>query len=55
VHVALAWRRGHETPAIASFRRVTQEVVASLDYADGRTFQRQVVDASDRIGKAIAK
>lgn len=28
VHVALAWRRGHETPAIRSFRRVVQEVVA---------------------------
>jgi DNA-binding transcriptional LysR family regulator len=27
VHVALAWRRGHETPAIRSFRKVTQEVV----------------------------
>lgn len=30
VHVALAWRRGHETPAIQSFRRVTQEVVAAF-------------------------
>lgn len=30
VHVALAWRRGQETPAIQSFRRVTQEVVAAL-------------------------
>ena len=30
VHVALAWRRGHETPAIRSLRRVTQEVVAGL-------------------------
>jgi DNA-binding transcriptional LysR family regulator len=28
VHVALAWRRGHESPATASFLRVTQEVVA---------------------------
>jgi DNA-binding transcriptional LysR family regulator len=27
VHVALAWRRGHETPAIRSFRKVTQDVV----------------------------
>jgi DNA-binding transcriptional LysR family regulator len=31
LHVALAWRRGHETPAIRSFRRVAQEVVAGLD------------------------
>jgi DNA-binding transcriptional LysR family regulator len=30
VHVALGWRRGHETPAIRSFRKVTQEAVASL-------------------------
>lgn len=30
VHVALAWRRGHETPAILAFRKVTQEVVAAL-------------------------
>lgn len=30
VHVALAWRRGQETPVIQSFRRVTQEVVAAL-------------------------
>ena len=30
VHVALAWRRGHETPVIRSFRKVTQEVVAGL-------------------------
>ena len=30
VHVALAWRRGQETPAILAFRRVTQDVVASL-------------------------
>jgi hypothetical protein len=30
VHVALGWRRGHETPAIRSFRKVTQEVVAGL-------------------------
>jgi DNA-binding transcriptional LysR family regulator len=30
VHVALAWRRGHETPAIRSFRKVTQDVVAGL-------------------------
>jgi DNA-binding transcriptional LysR family regulator len=30
VHIALAWRRGHETPAIRSFRKVTQEVAASL-------------------------
>ena len=33
VHVALAWRRGHETPAIRSFRKVTQDVVAGLDEA----------------------
>lgn len=30
VHVALGWRRGQETPAIRSFRKVTEEVVASL-------------------------
>jgi DNA-binding transcriptional LysR family regulator len=30
VHVALGWRRGQETPAIKSFRKVTQEVVAGL-------------------------
>jgi DNA-binding transcriptional LysR family regulator len=30
VHVALAWRRGHETAATHSFRRVTQDVVAAL-------------------------
>ena len=30
VHVALAWRRGQETPAILAFRRVTQDVVAAL-------------------------
>ena len=30
VHIALAWRRGHETPASQSFRKVTQEVVAGL-------------------------
>ena len=30
VHIALAWRRGHETSAVVSFRRVTQEVVAGL-------------------------
>lgn len=30
VHIALAWRRGQETPAGQSFRRVTQEVVAGL-------------------------
>jgi DNA-binding transcriptional LysR family regulator len=30
VHVALAWRRGHETPVLESFRRVTQEVVGEL-------------------------
>ena len=30
VHVALAWRRGHDTPAVRSFRKVTQEVVAGL-------------------------
>lgn len=29
VHIALAWRRGHETPATRSFRKVTQEVVAA--------------------------
>lgn len=31
VHVALAWRRGQETPAIRSFRRVAQEAVAGLE------------------------
>jgi DNA-binding transcriptional LysR family regulator len=31
VHVALAWRRGHETPATRSFRKVTQDVVAALE------------------------
>lgn len=30
VHVALAWRRGAETPATRSFLRVTQEVAAAL-------------------------
>ncbi|HEX2544030.1 MAG TPA: LysR family transcriptional regulator [Ramlibacter sp.] len=30
VHVALAWRKGQETPAIRSFRKVTMEVVAAL-------------------------
>jgi DNA-binding transcriptional LysR family regulator len=30
LHIALAWRRGHETPAIRSFRKVTQDVAASL-------------------------
>lgn len=30
LHVALAWRRGHETPAIRSFRKVTEEVAATL-------------------------
>ena len=30
VHIALAWRRGHETPAARSFRKVTQEVIAAL-------------------------
>ena len=30
LHIALAWRRGHETPAIRSFRKVTQEVAATL-------------------------
>jgi DNA-binding transcriptional LysR family regulator len=29
VHVALAWRRGQETPAIRSFRKVTLEVVGA--------------------------
>jgi DNA-binding transcriptional LysR family regulator len=29
VHVALAWRRGQETPAIRSFRKVTQDVVGA--------------------------
>jgi DNA-binding transcriptional LysR family regulator len=33
LHVALAWRRGHETPAIRSFRRVTEQVVAGLSRA----------------------
>lgn len=36
VHIALAWRRGHETPAGRSFRKVTQEVVASLLHGAGR-------------------
>ena len=30
LQIALAWRRGHETPAIRSFRKVTQEVAAGL-------------------------
>lgn len=30
VHIALGWRKGHETPAIQSFRKVTQEVVAGM-------------------------
>jgi DNA-binding transcriptional LysR family regulator len=30
LQVALAWRRGHETPAIRSFRTVTEQVVARL-------------------------
>jgi DNA-binding transcriptional LysR family regulator len=30
LHVALAWRRGHETPATQAFRKVTLEVVAGL-------------------------
>jgi DNA-binding transcriptional LysR family regulator len=30
VHIALAWRRGHETPAIRSFRKVTQDVAAAM-------------------------
>lgn len=30
VHIALGWRRGQETPAIRSFRKVTQEVVAAM-------------------------
>ena len=30
VHIALAWRRGHATPAAHSFRKVTQEVIAAL-------------------------
>jgi DNA-binding transcriptional LysR family regulator len=30
VHIALGWRRGHDTPASRSFRRVTQAVVAEL-------------------------
>jgi DNA-binding transcriptional LysR family regulator len=33
VHVALAWRRGHETPAARSFRKVTQDVIAALPKA----------------------
>lgn len=33
VHIALGWRRGHETPASRSFRKVTQEVVAELSRA----------------------
>jgi DNA-binding transcriptional LysR family regulator len=35
VHVALAWRRGHETPAIRSFRRVTEQVVAGMAPSEG--------------------
>jgi DNA-binding transcriptional LysR family regulator len=30
LQIALAWRRGQETPAIRSFRKVTEEVAASL-------------------------
>jgi DNA-binding transcriptional LysR family regulator len=30
LHIGLGWRRGHETPAIQSFRKVTQEVATSL-------------------------
>jgi DNA-binding transcriptional LysR family regulator len=30
VHIALGWRRGHETPATEALRKVTQEVVAAL-------------------------
>jgi DNA-binding transcriptional LysR family regulator len=30
LHIGLGWRRGHESPAIRSFRKVTQDVVASL-------------------------
>jgi DNA-binding transcriptional LysR family regulator len=30
VHVALAWRRGHDTAATHAFRQVTEEVVAGL-------------------------
>ena len=30
LQIALAWRRGHETPAIRSFRKVTQDVAAAL-------------------------
>ena len=30
LHIGLGWRRGHETPAIRSFRKVTQDVAASL-------------------------
>jgi DNA-binding transcriptional LysR family regulator len=30
LQVALAWRRGQDTPVLQSFRRVTQEVVAAL-------------------------
>lgn len=30
LHIALAWRKGQETPAIRSFRKVTQEVAAAL-------------------------
>lgn len=29
LHIALGWRRGHETPAIRSFRKVTQDVAAA--------------------------
>jgi DNA-binding transcriptional LysR family regulator len=36
LHVALAWRRGHDTPLIAAFRRVTQEVAAGLDATSAR-------------------
>jgi DNA-binding transcriptional LysR family regulator len=30
LHIGLGWRRGHETPAIQSFRKVTQDVATSL-------------------------
>jgi DNA-binding transcriptional LysR family regulator len=30
VHIALAWRRGQETPAIRSFRRVAEQAAAAL-------------------------
>jgi DNA-binding transcriptional LysR family regulator len=30
LQIALAWRRGHETPAIRSFRKVTQDVAAAM-------------------------